>query len=126
MFGMFVNIAIAGFVFGAIGYVTYCYLTAPRTMLVNSLHPEDPAISRPSTVMDKLAYSTKKSATLFVNLATAVFLGFSTIVMQFSDFIGAPEVRTYVTEHTSPEVGAVAVLVILALSTWARVRNAMR
>jgi hypothetical protein len=77
-------------------------------------------------MMDKLAYSTKKSATLFVNLATGAFLSISTVIFNMADFIGAPEVRTFVTEHSSPQIGAIVILVIIFLTTWARIRTLTR
>lgn len=125
-FGMVFNLVLGGGFVAIVGYIAASYLTAPRTMTVNSLKPEDPPITRPSTVMDKLAYSTKRSATLFMQLATGAFLLGTKAIMDMADFIGAPEVREWVTQHTSPEVGGIAVLIILGLTTWARVRNMAR
>lgn len=125
MFGMLINFVLAGIVLGAIGYTVASYLTAPKTMMVNTLKPEDQPITRASTVMDKLSYATKKSAVLFVNLSLTMSVALGKLIMDFSDFIGAPEVRAWVTDHTTPEIGAVVILAILAATTWARVRNAV-
>lgn len=126
MLGIVLNLALAGIVLGAIGYTAASYLKAPKTMMVNTLKPEDQPITRASTVMDKLSYATKKSAVLFVNLSLTMSMALGKLIMDFSDFIGAPEVRAWVTDHTTPEIGAAVILGILAVTTWARVRNAVR
>lgn len=110
---------------GIVGYVTYCYLTAPLTMTVNTLDPKSPSITRPSTIMDKLAYATKKSASLFWQLATGFTLMLGNAIFNMSDFFGAPEVRMWVTEHLSIEAASTVLCVFVGINVWARVRNAM-
>lgn len=72
----------------------------------------------------RLFAATKDSATLFwigINAAvTATVNGF----MNITDFLGAPEVREFVTANFSPEIASGVILVILFLLTLARMRTA--
>lgn len=120
MFGFVLLAAVAA----CAGYVGYCYINAPAVMTVSSLDPNNP-VTRPSTTMDRLAYATKKSAVLFWQGATAAMVALSHGVLSMADWFGSPELRMWVTEHFSLEVGSAVVLGLLAITTWARVRNAM-
>lgn len=120
MFGLLLLAAVAA----AAGYVAYCYINAPAVITVSSLDPNNP-VTRPSTTMDKLAYSTKKSATLFVAGAQAAVVMLGNAVVSMADFFQAPEVRMWITEHFSVEVGSTLAIVCLGLVCWARARNAM-
>lgn len=125
MLGGLVTIASALGCLGIACYVAYCYLTAPVVTTTNSLDPKDPAITRPSTTMDRLAFATKKSASLFKELATGFTLMLTHAVLNMSDFFGAPELRAWVTDHFSVEVGSTIIVGLIFLGVWARVRNAM-
>lgn len=119
----FVTIAIAT---GIFGYVAYSYLTAPAVMTTASLKPEDPPITRPSTTIDKLSYATKRSATLLVQLVTAGSVMLMNGVLSMADFFGGPEVKDWVMSlQLSPRIVSTVVMVLAAVTVWARVRNAI-
>lgn len=121
MFGLILLLGVAGIA----GYIGYCYITAPAIMTTNAFKPEDPPITRPSTVMDKLAYSTKRSASLFVHLATVSGVMLVNGMLSMADWFGSPEMRQVVTQYFPPEVASVMILGLVGIGVWARVRNAM-
>lgn len=119
----FIAIAIAT---GIFGYVAYSYLTAPAVMTTSALKPEDPPVTRQATVVDKLSYATKRSATLLVQLVGAAGVMLMNGVLSMADFFGSPEVHDWVQNlHLSPEIVSTIFMAFVGITVWARVRNAI-
>lgn len=125
MFGAVIGSVMAAASFAIVGYVVYSYMTAPAVTTVSAFKPGDPAITRPSTIMDKLAYSTKRSASLFVSLIGSTSVMMVNGLLSMTDLFNAPEAKAWVTLHFTPEVASTVFLAFIALATYARVRNAM-
>jgi hypothetical protein len=104
------NLALLAIPVSFVGYIVYCIYTVPVS-------------TPPMTRGQKLFYATKKSATLFVQFATASFLALGNGIMNFADFFGAPEVKDWVKQNLTPEVASGVIAVLLFLTIWARVRN---
>lgn len=120
---IFTLMLLAGCV-GIVGYVAYCYLTAPKTIVAkSSLNPEDPPEMRETNTLDKMIYATKKSSTLFVQLAVGFFTMFGNAILNMADFFGAPEVRTWVTENLTPSVASSVIVMLVGITVWARFRK---
>lgn len=109
---------------GVVSYVVYCYLTAPRVIVAKStLDPTDEPEVRKSNFLDKLVYSTKSSSTLFVQLAVAFLTTLFNGILNMSDFFGAPEVRQWVTDNTTPGVSSTLLVLFVAVTVMARLRK---
>lgn len=93
---------------GIVAYTAYCYLLIHDTTL---------------TVMQKLASSTRRSATLFLHLSIVGFTFLGNGVLVLSDWLTGGEVRTWVTANMSPEVSSGVFLVISLLTVVARLRS---
>lgn len=120
---LFLALSLLGISMAMAGYVAYCYLTAPATITVNTLKPEDPPITRPATIMDKLAYATKRSATLFLQLATAFVLMVYNGLMNLAEFFNSPELQEFVKAFWSPKVATAVIAGLVLLNVLARMRN---
>lgn len=94
--------------FGFVAYTAYSYLTVPN--------PE-------MNIAQKLAYSTKRSMTLFVQFAAMASLALANGVLDMSDFFGAPELKSYVTQNLSPGMASSVMLGLMFVTCWARMRS---
>lgn len=120
---MLTYLMLAG-VAGIVGYITYSFLTAPSMVVAkSSLDPKDVPEMRPATFMDRLSYSTKKSSTLFVQLATGGFLLVGNGIMNMADLFNAPELRDWIKLNLTPEVASGVIVLLIALNIWARLRK---
>ena len=109
---------------GAIGYVAYSYWTAPATVVAkSSLDPSDTPETRPATWWDRLIYSTKQSSTLFVQLMTTVGIALVNGIGFLAELAGMPEARVVVEQNLSPQAASWGLLILVAVSTWARFRK---
>lgn len=126
MLGHIINFAMVGAAVAVIGWVVYCYLTAPKVMTVAAFKPEDPPITRPATTMDKLAYSTKRSAALFTALMGGAGTFLINGVLNIADVFNAPEMKEWVMLHFTPEIASTIFVGFLMLISYARVRNAFK
>lgn len=75
------------------------------------------------STMDRLAASFKNSATLFVQGVVAFFMFIGNGVLSLADFFQAPELRDFVNSHFGPEFATGLIVVILGLTTVARIRG---
>ena len=75
------------------------------------------------TAWQRLYAATRDSATLFwgmmVTAVTAAFNG----LMSISDALGAPEVRTFISENFSPQVASGIIVGVVILLSIARLRT---
>lgn len=124
MLNTILALVLFGGVTAAIGYVTYCYFTAPDKILAKStLDPNDVPVYRDANFWDRLIYSTKKSSTLFIQLLTALGVGLVNGIGFLSELAGFPEARVVVEQNLSPRVASVALLALVGLTVWARFRK---
>lgn len=149
---MIFALILLGFSLGIVGYIAYCFFTAPKSVTVTELKgvdntevvgsasksggaavvssgavPVDVEVGattyRETTLMERLASATKKSATLFVQLATAGFLMLGNGVLLMADAFNAPEVRDFIKQTFTPEVTTGLIAFIVVITTISRVRS---
>ena len=124
MFFSILTILMLALAVGFLGYVAYCYVTAPAMVLAKStLNPNDTPEYRPARFMDRLAYATKKSSTLFVQYAAGAFVMLSNGIINMADLFGSTEARDFVTKNFTPEVASGLILALVAITIWARFRK---
>jgi hypothetical protein len=75
------------------------------------------------TVWQRLYTATKDSATLFWGMIVAAVTAAFNGVMNLSDALGAPEVRTFITENFSPQVASAIIVGVVILLSIARLRT---
>lgn len=105
---LFLALVLLSVPLGIVGYTAYCYLTIHDTSL---------------TVMQKLASSTRQSATLFLHLSIVGLTLLGNGVLVLSDWLTGGEMRTWVLANFTPELATGAFLAISLLTTIARLRN---
>lgn len=79
--------------------------------------------STTGTTMERLAATTKGSATLFSQACIAAVAGLGQGVLMLSDYFQMPEVRDFVQENFTAEFAVGATLLFTALTVWARFRT---
>ena len=152
MFSIILSVVLLSVSVAIICYIAYCYFTSPATVTTAPVVVEgqkvgevvdgtmtspvpDSAVhgtevvtvgaptARPATFLERLTYATKKSATLFVQLATAFFLMIGNGMLLMTDFFNAPEVRDFITKTLTPEVASGVIVFLVLLTTISRIRT---
>jgi hypothetical protein len=75
------------------------------------------------TTWQRLYAATRDSATLFWGMTVTAVTGAINGLLNISDALGAPEVRTFVTENFSPQIASAIIVGVVILLSIARMRT---
>lgn len=150
MLQLILALILLGGAFAIVGYVVYCFFTAPKTVVVTPLKGVDDAVVtgaasssggaevvstvvepikvgtpvvRNTTFMERLSWATKKSATLLVQLGITAFGLLGNGILLLGDFLVGPDFRAWVSSAFTPEVATGLVAFMVLITTLSRART---